>query len=274
MRGAALVLCLALAAPAVGQDALGEEVAVGADVGEEVPAGRSPGGAAERRAPGVVTALSQTAVSITSTFSGSEILVFGAITDAPSDEALGVVVTIEGPRQAVTVRRKGRVAGVWANTASSVVEAPSFHAVATSGPLAEVLAPEEDRRLSVTAPRSVAAPPGAQGFRGALLRIRRASGDYAVLEGEVTVQRGTLFRAEIALPSDLVEGPHRARVLLTRGGLVIAEEVTGLAVRKVGLERLLYQGATERPALYGAASLVIAVAAGWGAQALFGLLRR
>ena len=44
-------------------------------------------------------------------------------------------------------------------------------------------------------------------------------------------------------------------------------------VRKVGLERFLYNMSRQQPVWYGLMSLVIAIAAGWGASTAFRLLR-
>ncbi|MDP5358845.1 MAG: TIGR02186 family protein, partial [Paracoccaceae bacterium] len=61
---------------------------------------------------------------------------------------------------------------------------------------------------------------------------------------------------------------------LTRDGKVIDEYITTIPVRKVGLERWLYNLAHENAFLYGLMSISIAIAAGWGASAIFTLLRR
>ena len=93
----------------------------------------------------VVAALDQTAVSIDSTFAGSEILVFGAIrpepgapaADPPPADPLEVIVAVAGPLAPATVRRKSRAAGIWVNTDAAAIDAaPAFYAVATSAPSA------------------------------------------------------------------------------------------------------------------------------------------
>jgi len=48
---------------------------------------------------------------------------------------------------------------------------------------------------------------------------------------------------------------------------------TTIDVRKVGLERFLFNLAHQQPVLYGLMSLAIAIAAGWGASAAFRALR-
>ena len=226
----------------------------------------------------IVAALSQSDVSITSTFAGSEILVFGAVKDAPPGAEHEVIVTVAGPLEPVVVRRKARMAGIWVNAESAEIDAaPSFYAVATTGPLDEVLTRTEDLRQAVSIPRAIrAVGSGAQDpqtFVAALIRIRQATGAYAVAEGSVTLRDGTLFDAAIALPPNLTEGDYEARILLTEGGRVVAREGATLAVRKVGLEHFLHTLAHESPVLYGLASLAIAIAAGWGASTAFRLMR-
>ncbi len=54
---------------------------------------------------------------------------------------------------------------------------------------------------------------------------------------------------------------------------MISEFETTIDVRKVGLERFLYNMSRQQPVWYGLMSLVIAIAAGWGASTAFRLLR-
>ena len=70
-------------------------------------------GAARAAQAPLVADLSEHLVAITTGFAGADVLLFGA-TDAEGD----VVVVVRGPSQPVTLHRKGRVLGIWANTAS------------------------------------------------------------------------------------------------------------------------------------------------------------
>jgi uncharacterized protein (TIGR02186 family) len=231
----------------------------------------------------VVAAMDQDRVSISTSFDGSEILIFGAVRrEAPPPEAdgpLAVIVTVSGPSEPVTVRRKARRFGIWVNVdAVEVDAAPSFYAVASSAPLAEALSQTEDLRQRISTPRALRAVDGgaarAQPFLDALIRVRRADGAYARLEEAVDLRAGTLFSTTIALPSNLTEGNYVTRVFLTRGGAVVDRFETELFVQKVGLERFIYNLAHERPLIYGLLSLAIAIAAGWGASAAFRVLLR
>tara|TARA_R110000823_G_scaffold64578_2_gene151453 strand:- start:594 stop:953 length:360 start_codon:yes stop_codon:yes gene_type:complete len=111
-------------------------------------------------------------------------------------------------------------------------------------------------------------------FTNALVRIRTTANQYQQYESGVTVDQQTLFRATVQLPAALIEGAYDTRIFLTRGGVVISQYETLIDVRKVGLERWLYNLSRNQPLIYGLLSLAIAVAAGWSASAAFSLLRR
>jgi len=235
------------------------------------------------RAEEVVAGLSQARVSITTDFDGSEILIFGAVKrEAPiSQEApLHVIITVSGPDLPVTIRKKGREYGIWVNNeVAHVPTAPSFYAIATTGPLDGILTPEENSAYRVSIPRSIRRTgvfmqvENAAEFIEALIRIRTDNGLYQLREGAVTFQQSTLFRASIKLPANLTEGDYSARIFLTREGKVVDVYETEIGVRKVGLERWLYNLAHDLPFVYGLLSLFIAITAGWGASAVFRLIR-
>ena len=77
----------------------------------------------------VVLGLSQDEVAITATFTGSELLIFGAVQreePAPTNSDLGVIIAVSGPALPVTVRRKERRMGIWVNTDFVEVEATDY----------------------------------------------------------------------------------------------------------------------------------------------------
>lgn len=231
----------------------------------------------------VVAGLSNSAVAITTSFDGSDILIYGAVrreTPIP-DGPLDVIVTIEAPSQPLTIWQKARRFGIWVNTERvDVGAAPSFYAVATTRPLADILAPDWDNRYRISLPlvlRAFAGAPEVEDtlpYTQALIRLRQQNGHYRLEEGAVTLVEDTLFRTDIRLPANLIEGDYRARIFLLREGAVIDAYGAAIEVRKVGLERWLYRLAFDQPLLYGLMSLAVAVIAGWGASAAFRKLRR
>ena len=226
----------------------------------------------------IVSGLSQSSVSITTDYAGTEILIYGAVRrEAPilKEPPLRVIITVEGPDLPVVIRRKERTFGIWLNDARLCPgPVPTFYAVATSAPLKDALAPEEDLRLGITLPPAMRSPDSAaQPFLDALLRLRTQSGFYALNEGSIGFTEDTLFNTVVRLPAALTEGNYKVRIFLTREGEVVDEMRRTIWVRKTGLERFLHNAAHEYALLYGFAALLIAGLAGWGASAIFARLR-
>ena len=231
----------------------------------------------------VVAALSQNRVAITAGFEGLEILVYGAIArgQPAREESFGIVVTVVGPSLPVTVRRKDRIAGLWINAESiRVSSAPSFYAVASSGPLADTISRTEDLRYRVSLEHALRqittadAVAPREAFLDAIVRLRRDAGLYVLRPGGVRIDDGVLFRTTVPLPANIVEGVYTAQVLLTRDRAVIDSFRAEIDVRKAGLERIVYDLSRNAPLLYGVASILVAMAAGFAASEVFRILRR
>lgn len=250
----------------------------------ERPGTRLPVPPEARASESVVAGLSHDAVGITASFDGSEILIYGAIkreTPLPPGDPLEMIVTLEGPPQSLTIRHKERRLGIWINTEQVPIgAAPSFYVAATSAPLADILNPDQDVRYRISVPlvmRAFSGPVAVSDtipFTEALIRLREQDGIYRLDEGAVHVEQQTLFRADVSLPANLVEGTYRTRIFLLRDGNVIDEYRAPIEVRKVGLERWLYRLALDQPFLYGLLSLAIAIGAGWAASEAFRVLKR
>lgn len=233
----------------------------------------------------VVTGVSTEKIALTADFTGSEILVFGAIRrDAPippGAAALDVIITLRGPPRTVTVRRRERRFGVWTNGEGvRVREAPSYYAIATTRPLDRILSETEQLRWRIgldQAVRQVGGHPtlaDTAAFTEALVRLRLENGLYARLEGGVTLTEQTLFQARFALPTNLVEGAYATEFFLVSDAEVISGGETTVTVQKAGVGRWLFNLSRERPLAYGLLSVALALAAGWLAAAAFHLARR
>lgn len=263
MRRLLLALCL-IAAPALAQNA------------PQTPPAEAP------PAETIVAGLSQNRVSITADFTGSELLIYGAVKrEAPApDGPLDVIITVEGPSAPLVIRRKERVAGIWINRDRARVDsAPSFYAVQTTRPLADILSDTEDLRHRISIPRAIRAigltseVPDPESFIDSLIRLRQAADMYRQRDRQVQFSEGTLFRTDVVLPANLTEGDYKVRLFLLRDGRVIAEEDRIIDVRKEGLERILFNLSREQPLVYGLLALLLAGLMGWGASAAFRFVR-
>lgn len=232
----------------------------------------------------VIATLSANQVSITTDFAGSEIYVAGAVKRSapiPSGSRLDVVIVVTGPSHPVTVRRKARTFGIWVNTDSVEVDAaPSFYAIASTRHLDEALSDTDSLRHRIGLDYAVRVFGESreglipEDFRLAVIRIRENAGTYYEKPAGVNLVEDTLFTANFSLPANLVEGDYAARVFLLRDRRVIDTYETSIEVRKVGLERWIYNLSRNQPFLYGLLSIAVALFAGWGASEIFRIIRR
>lgn len=228
----------------------------------------------------VVAGLSQHSVSLTTGFAGSQIFVYGAVrrTDASPEpsEPLDIIVAVTGPSEPVMVRKKERNLGIWMSGEGVQIDAaPSFYVVASTGTLRKTVSWTDDLRHRIgleyvirliDAPEWVA---NREEYREAVARVRERQGLYALMPNAVRVIENTLFETRIDLPANLVEGDYLVRVFLIRDKEVLDVFIDRIEVRRAGLGRFIYVAAQERPALYGIASILVALVAGWLASAFF-----
>jgi uncharacterized protein (TIGR02186 family) len=238
----------------------------------------------------ISAALTDTTVRVTSDFRGARIVLYGAVFD-PLARASDVVVVVRGPDQPVRIARKVRVAGLWINSRPVVFQgAPGFYRAAANRPLEDIATFGTLRRLGAGIGHLAINAPAEQRvetrygirdmvvsrlggdyyiWRRAVVRLKAAQGLYFEDDRGVRfVDRG-LFRAEIALPAGAPTGVYRADILLFQHGRPVSRRVRLLTVEKVGVARALYLWAHQRPWSYGIAAMAFALAAGWGASAVF-----
>ncbi len=220
----------------------------------------------------LITDISQNRIDIIYTFKGAELLVFGAIQyprGSVPDERPGLAIVVRGPAEPITLRKKGRVAGIWINTDSVRFEtAPGFYAVATSAPI-KTLVDERNAsiweigldylQLSPTAADSAAV---AEFTRG-LIDLRRRSGLWSEQEGRIGITQNILYQARITIPSAVPVGAYTAEVYLIHHGKVIARAATPITIDKSGFERWVYVAAQDHGLVYGVFAVALALLAGW-----------
>ena len=242
------------------------------------------------QAPAISAALTETRVRVSSSFTGARIVLYGAVLD-PTDKPSDVVVIVRGPDQPVRMARKTRVAGLWINSRPVVFQgAPGFYMAASTRPLDEIADFGTLRRLgagvdhlAINAPMEqqvetrygvrdvVVSRLGADylDWRRAVVRLKEKAGLYDADSSGVRFVDRDLFRAEIDLPTEAPIGVYTTEIILFQGGEAVYRRTRSLVVEKVGLERAPYLFAHRRPWLYGLASVVIALSAGWAASAAF-----
>lgn len=229
------------------------------------------------RAAELMAELSERLVTISSGFTGTDILVFGAILSASRDhEAPQIAVVVRGPPLPVTVRHKRRMLGIWINReAVTFPDAPAYYAVATTEELTRLAEPAELVRAEIGALHLdlVPAPDTTEGnleaFRAALVRAKIRQGLYRREEGGVRVSGNTLFRAKLRLPANVPVGIYRVTVHLMQEGRVVDEAASQIYITKVGIERRIFSFARREPLAYGVLAVLLAATAGWLGATLF-----
>jgi len=240
------------------------------------------GQAAPTGKPVLVPDVSQRDIEIAYSFTGAELLLFGAILypggrlpkgAAPTD----IVVVVKGPTQPVLVREKEKVAGIWVNAAhqrySSV---PSFYALASSRPIQRIV-DERTRAIYELGLDSLQLSPGSnavstveQRFQRGLVDLKRRAGLYLEAPHAVEITDGVLYRARLTIPARVPVGRFTAETFLIRDGRVLAAAVRDIDIRKSGFERFVARAAEHQSLLYGIAAVVLSVglglAAGWIAR--------
>ena len=223
-------------------------------------------------------------VAVTSSFNGTEIVIFGAVDNSqqPSAESgyYDVLIVVEGVPTRTVARRKNNVAGLWLNTAAATFDlVPSYYAIASTRPIDEITT-EEFRATHGIGFQHLRFAPAfgeAQGlstedlaeFRRAIIRLKRKQGLYVQDPFSVAFIGRSLFRATIELPANVTVGPFETRVYLFREEKLLSQYAVRLNLEREGVERHLHAFAFGYPTLYGLMTVMIAVAAGLTASTVF-----
>jgi uncharacterized protein (TIGR02186 family) len=240
----------------------------------------SAGGASAER---LVTSLSNYRVSIASTFTGAEIILFGKVdrdaATVPRRGGYDIVVTVAGPRQTMVTWRKDRVFGIWVNADSrTFVNAPSYLAVLANRPIEEIAPQEVRRRLQLGLTRTllpqligddVADVVRDDPFRQAFLRLRAERGLYVEQTNAVTYLAPDFFRTAIPLPADAPIGTYEVDVKLFADGTLLARGPSAFELYKVGFEQFVATAAHNHGLLYGLGTASLALMVGWLASVVF-----
>ena len=282
------LLCMGLVTLGIGETAAQQQRRKAPPpVAKESPRGSEPNIKREQQ-PGaresVEADVSARNVAVTSSFNGTEIVIFGAIdgSQQPSAESgfYDVIVVVEGVPSRLVVRRKGNVAGLWLNTASATFDnVPSYYAVASTRPIDEI-APEEFRTLHGVGLKHLKYTPAVgqshplssediAEYRDAVMRLKRKDGLYLDRPYGVIFTGKSIFRASILLPANVTVGPFDTRVYLFREEKLLSRFTVRLTLEREGLERHLHAFAYRLPMLYGIVTVMIAVGAGLLASTVF-----
>ena len=239
----------------------------------------APPATAER----LIVSLSTHRVLINSNFTGTELVLFGAIELADPDildrRGYDVVVTVRGPQRNFITRRKAQVLGIWINAESrEFVEVPAYLAVSSNRPFAEIAETEFLRRsrigidyniLTQRIGTDIADVVPQDPFRVGFVRVMRAEGMFSETPNGVTFLSSTHFRTTVPIPGSAPTGTYEVETLLIANGALVTRETTAVEVVKQGFEALVAQAARDQRLAYGLLTALLALLTGLFASLVF-----
>jgi len=229
--------------------------------------------------PQLVPDVSSRQVQIRYTFSGAQLLLFGAVVypDGRVPESpIDIAVVLRGPVQPILLREKQKIAGIWMNADSSRFRsAPSFYSVASSRPIRDLV---DERTASIyelglhnlqLSPGGGTLPERERHFEAGLLDVRSRAGLYNENPHGVEITEGVLYRAAITIPSQVPVGTYTAETFLIERGRVLAAATRDIQIDKSGFERFVALAARRHRLVYGLCCVALSLGLGWAAAAAF-----
>jgi uncharacterized protein (TIGR02186 family) len=257
------------------------------------PAQQGPSAAAAKQPPlgpaseareTVQADVSSRSVAITSSFTGTEIVIFGSVDNSqqasPESGLYDVVIVVEGTPTRLVARKKSNV-GIWLNTASITFESvPSYYAILSTRPLDEIadqvilrdndIGFEHVRMTPVSGWESGVSTGELEDFKSSIVRIKQRERLYIERPiGGVTFIGRSLFRASLDLPANVPVGPLVARVHLFRQGRLLHTFTSRVTLQREGLDHFLHSAAFGQPLAYGIATVLLSIAMGLAATTVF-----
>jgi uncharacterized protein (TIGR02186 family) len=229
--------------------------------------------------PRLVPDLSQDRVEIRYSFTGAELLLFGAILypggRTPTEHA-DIAVVVKGPVQPLVVREKQKVAGIWMNVeAARFRSAPAFYAVASSRPISRLV---EERTAAIyelglqnlsLSPGGGKSPEVQRRFEAGLIELMQRHQLYFENPSGVKITDHVLYRARIPIPARVPVGDYTAETFLIKDGRVIAGAAREIRIEKLGFERDVADAADRWSFAYGVAAVLMSLLLGWGGSLVF-----
>ena len=229
--------------------------------------------------PTLVPDVSENRIEIQYSFTGAELLLFGAILypggRVPTEQA-DIAVVVKGPLQPLVVREKRKVAGIWMNVESTRFRsAPSFYAVASSRPLSK-LVDERAAAIYELGLQNLQLSPGPgqpadvqRRFEAGFVDLMQRQSLYVEDPHGVRITDGVLYRGSVFIPARVPVGNYTAETFLIKDGRVIAGAVRDIRIEKRGFERFVAKAAARWSLVYGLVAVIVSLLFGWGASLLF-----
>ena len=222
----------------------------------------------------IVADLSENNIEISTTFSGAKILLFGAYDGKKDDD---IIVIVSGPKGQVKVEKKSKKYGIWMISDSIVFNnVPKYYYIASNRKIINITNKKEIIKkgfdlntLKLGNTEKKISLPEREIWRKALTRNMISQKFWKLDESSILLNKNTLFRKTLSLPSNVSTGLFNVIIMHYRKGLLISREESSIKISKSGISASIYNIAQEYSALYGIIAVVLAVFIGWFANMIF-----
>ena len=229
--------------------------------------------------PVLVPDVSSNAIDIQYSFSGEDLLLFGAILypgGRVPDSRADIVVVLKGPSRPITLREKQKIAGVWINAESARFRSvPGYYAIASSRPI-DTIVDERTAAIYELGLRNLQLSPASASVGDQNIRFERGLIDLKTRHelfderpNAVQISEDVLYRARIYIPARVPVGHYTAETFLISRGRVLAVASRDIVIRKSGFERFVAEAAEQHGFLYGLAAILVSLAFGYAGALLF-----
>ena len=221
----------------------------------------------------LVTDLSESTVEISSTFSGADILLFGAYDGQKNDD---IIVVVSGQNGNIKVDRKEKKFGIWMITESmKFTNIPKYYYIASNRKIKDITNTTEIKKRKLDF-NSFELKNDKIDYNNldkkwyeALKRNMKKKQFWKIEENSIKLNKNTLFRKTLSLPSNVSTGMYNVKILHYRKGNLISQEESKIKIDKTGISANIYNFAQNFSAIYGIIAVIIALFFGWLTNFIF-----
>ena len=221
----------------------------------------------------LVTDLSESTVEISSTFSGADILLFGAYDGQKNDD---IIVVVSGQKGNIKVDKKEKKFGIWMITESiKFLNIPKYYYIASNRKIEEITYKTEIKKRKLNFDsfevknNKIDYKILDKKWYEALKRNMKKEQFWKIEENSIKLNKNTLFRKTLSLPSNVSTGMYNVKILHYRKGNLISQEESKIKIDKTGISANIYNIAQNFSAIYGIIAVIVALFFGWFTNFIF-----
>ena len=221
----------------------------------------------------LVTDLSESTVEISSTFSGADILLFGAYDGQKNDD---IIVVASGQKGNIKVDKKEKKLGIWMITESVIFSnVPKYYYIASNRKIEEITNKSEIKKRKLDfnnfeiKNNKIDYKNLDKKWYEAIKRNMKKKQFWKIEENSIKLNKNTLFRKTLSLPSNVSTGMYNVKILHYRKGNLISQEESKIKIDKTGISANIYNFAQSFSAIYGIIAVIVALFFGWFTNFIF-----